>query len=60
MTGSAILAVLTLAVDGWTVHTPVELANELKTACERAAPLVRLLGFSAPWCLDCKVLLGSK
>ena len=58
MTGPAILAVLALAVDGWTVHTPVELATELKTACERAAPAQKpvLLGFSAPWCLDCKVL----
>ena len=58
MTGPAILAVLALAADGWTVHTPVQLTTELKAACERAATTQKpvLLGFSAPWCLDCKVL----
>ena len=46
MTGPAILAVLALAADGWTVHTPVQLTTELKAACERAAST------QSPFCWD--------
>jgi len=58
VTALVLVGSLALAADGWTVHTPEQLAAELKTACERATTANKpvLLGFSAPWCLDCKVL----
>jgi thiol-disulfide isomerase/thioredoxin len=51
-------ALVTLATDGWTIHTEAELNAALKSACETATAAEKpvLIGFSAPWCLDCKVL----
>lgn len=53
-----LLLLTALAADGWTVHTDTELSAALQSACERATAADKpvLLGFSAPWCLDCKVL----
>lgn len=44
--------------DAWTVHTPEALQTALAAACTRATAADKpvLLGFSAPWCLDCRVL----
>ena len=46
------------AKEGWTIHTEAELSAALKTACTKATESGQpvLLGFSAPWCLDCTVL----
>lgn len=54
----ALLLLAALSTEGWTVHTPEALAADVKAACERATAADKpvLLGFSAPWCLDCKVL----
>jgi hypothetical protein len=59
----AVVATLSLsspsqATEGWTIHSDVELRAALKTACTKASASGRpvLLGFSAPWCLDCTVL----
>lgn len=54
----ALLLLAALAAEGWTVHTPEALATEIQAACARATAAEKpvLLGFSAPWCLDCKVL----
>lgn len=44
--------------DAWTVHNPEALQAALTQACTRATAADKpvLLGFSAPWCLDCQVL----
>ncbi len=54
----AILLLTALSTEGWTIHTSEELATHVQAACARATAADKpvLLGFSAPWCLDCKVL----
>ncbi|MBO85683.1 MAG: hypothetical protein CL927_10015 [Deltaproteobacteria bacterium] len=58
MMGTTFVMMFAVAADGWTIHTEAALTAELQAACTRAVPARKpvLLGFSAPWCLDCKVL----